>query len=104
MDIICPKCGEPWDLDTIHDRVAELNDDPPTGETPVTFKSVSADFRRLGCAALGEPCEDQAAGDDEVPTGPGGLSAAEAAATIYELLGDDMDGAASLLEDWEAGF
>lgn len=93
MDIRCPKCGEPWDNDTIHERVAELNAETvgDAGQRLVHFsyRTVAADFRKRGCAALGTDCWNGAV-DTE---------AAEAAATLYELLGDDMDGAAAMLDD-----
>jgi hypothetical protein len=25
MDIYCPKCGEPWEIDSLHERINELN-------------------------------------------------------------------------------
>lgn len=88
MDIRCPRCGEPWDFDTLHEAAAE-NDS--------TYEKVAADFRRRGCVALfGDACSP----DPNEPVNPRtGLKASEAAATLYDLLGDDMDGAAALLED-----
>ena len=79
MDIRCPRCLEPWDHDELHERAAELES---------THDEVSADFRRRGCVALGgSPCERDGRSD--------------VAAIIYELAGDDMDGAASDFEDAE---
>lgn len=97
MDVRCPKCGEPWDLDSIHDRVQELNEDYP----PTNFDEVARAFRAIGCKAMGESC---APNDYEAELRldqhrPGALTPAEAAAALYELLGDDMDGAAAMLED-----
>jgi hypothetical protein len=76
MDLYCPKCAEPWDNDSIHDRAKELGD---------TYTVVSADFRVNGCEALGSEH-----GEGTAPPGVG---------VVYELLGDDMDGAASEFED-----
>jgi len=83
MDILCPKCGEPWEIDSIHDRVAELRDDD--GDELIGFRSVYHDFVRRGCRALGSPCGDGKAS-------PG-------IALCYELNGDDVDGAAASFED-----
>ena len=82
MDILCPKCGEPWEIDSIHDRVDELNAD---GDPAPGFRSVYRDFVRRGCWALGKPCGDGKAS-------PG-------IALCYELNGDDVDGAAASFED-----
>lgn len=78
MDILCPKCGEPWDHDTLHE-VAEDSDKP--------YDTVAADFRARGCEALGTK---HSAGE-----------AHPVISAVYDMLGDDMDGAASMLEDAE---
>lgn len=88
MDIICPKCAEPCDLDYLHDVVEELNYYRESDDPPVTFSSVRADFQRRGCEALGERHNS-----DRTP------EAAEAAGMLYEILGDDIDGAAAMLDD-----
>lgn len=81
MDIRCPKCGEPWDHDELHEQ-ASLD-----GRS---YDDVAAEFRARGCAAFdGARC-----------TVPADSEMAEAAQTLYDLLGDDMDGAASMLEDF----
>lgn len=80
MDIYCPKCGEPWDIDTLHD-VAEENDS--------TFDSVRVDFYARGCLALGTRHNEDV--DDE---------RAMIATVAYELSGDDIDGAASDMDDF----
>lgn len=90
MDLLCPKCGEPWDFETIHDVVAELIGSGDPDDCKATFQSVAADFRRRGCPALDGRCSTGAEADVE---------GAVAASTLYELLGDDMDGAAAMLED-----
>jgi len=78
MDVICRKCGEPWDVDSFHD-VAEDNG--------TTWDDASREFRRSGCAVFGITCSEDRS------------DATAAAEAIYDLLGDDMDGAAALLED-----
>jgi hypothetical protein len=86
MDLYCPKCGEPWDNDEFHDVAAEIDS---------TYAKVAADFRSRGCEALGTRHGDYQVETDSTY----GLTAAQAAGALYELLGDDMDGAAAMLED-----
>lgn len=81
MDVYCPTCGEPWEIDTFHE-VAE--------ETDSTFDLVRQDFRKRGCVALGmRPCK------------PSNDLRALASAELMDVLGDDIDGVASLLDDFE---
>ncbi len=100
MDIRCTKCGEPWDLDCLHDEATfRYPDKPwyPNGEysqaayDPI-LAEVRDDFRKRGCVALGGSRCDGSAGP---------LSAAIAAAA-FELMGDDIDGVASMLDDAES--
>ena len=86
MDIYCRKCGEPWDNDEIHE-VAE--------ERGRTYDAVAAVFRRRGCVALGGTCGEGLEERDSFY----GLTRAEAASALYDVLGDDMDAAASMMED-----
>jgi hypothetical protein len=82
MDIYCPKCAEPVELDYLH-TVADDND--------TTFDVELGRFQTLGCEAIGashNPNKDN--------------GRASAAAAMYDLLGDDIDGAAAMLEDFEA--
>lgn len=81
MDIYCPKCSEPWEIDTLHDVADEQGS---------SFGEVREDFYRRGCAAIGTRCNPATVGD-----------ASPAIAAAYDLLGDDVDGAASMLEDAE---
>lgn len=100
----CPKCSEPWDLDSLHDVVEERFPDEvkayralPRGTSyesrkarddvyAALFDQVSADFRRRGCEALGSRHND--------------TEANPAIGALYELLGDDIDGADALIEDF----
>jgi hypothetical protein len=104
MDILCPKCGEPWDHDCLHDEVEARGLD-------ATYDQIAGEFRRRGCAALiasvgSTECsrltvERESAGPSSVKrlvNGPRNQDAM-AAHMIYEVLGDDMDGAASMLDD-----
>lgn len=81
MDHYCSKCSEPVDNDYFHD-VAE--------ESGRTYQEVAADFRQRGCEALGE-----SHGEGE---------ANPYADALYDLLGDDMDGAAAMMEDYPQFF
>lgn len=80
MDLYCRICKEPWDNDSLHEA-AEASER--------TYDEVAADFRQRGCKALdnGSRCE---------PTDP---DTQAAIGTVYDLLGDDMDGAASTFDD-----
>lgn len=82
MDIYCPRCAEPWNNDTFHDVAGELG---------ITYREAVRRFQSDGCAATGwcDPCE------------PVNNTRTQAAALLYEILGDDIDGAASELADWE---
>lgn len=81
MDILCPKCAEPWEIDSLHDYAEE---------TGVTFSVVSRTFRTKGCGeAFAEwttRCERRAGH--------------EARGVLADLLGDDIDGYAALCEDF----
>lgn len=78
MDIRCPQCAEPWEIDALHDEAADRGED---------FAVIRADFYRRGCEALF--------------TAHAPVKASPAIAEVYQLLGDDVDGAAVLLEDLE---
>lgn len=90
MDIRCPKCGEPWDFDSLHEETEYRTESSGGAAYEDAFRTVRRDFTRRGCAALtayGARCAGGAAH-------PG-------IGVIYELMGDDIDGAASFLEDAE---
>lgn len=79
MDIYCPRCGEPCETDEFH-YVHEK-----------TFKQAKDIFFSLGCGVLfnGKECEKR----DSLR----GM----ASAMLEELLGDDVDGMAAMLEDFD---
>lgn len=79
MDIYCSKCGEPIDSYELHD-VADADG--------VSYETVASNFRKDGCKALGYKCNTEPSRGHAV-----------AAEAMYELLGDDMDGAATMLDD-----
>ena len=84
-DIRCRKCGEPWEIDTLHDVVAEHNEIHP--QDGLTFPEVYKSFARSGCKTItGKECG-----------GPGNTTID----SIYDLMGDDVDGAAAMIEDAE---
>lgn len=113
MDLYCPRCGEPWEIDCLHEE-AELrfggaaeylrergeNSTAAQKRYGEIFDEVSEEFRIQGCAALREfrgtnrKCE--------LRDGDRGTRAAMASAA-YDLLGPDIDGAAAMLEDWDRG-
>lgn len=80
MDLICTNCAEPWELDTV------LHDDPQ-------------DFERSGAAVVRCPAcpKDGSQPNLSRETRAALLAAREAG----ELLGDDVDGYAAMLEDLE---
>lgn len=80
-DVYCPQCGEPCDIYEFHDRADQLDS---------TFDEVRASFAAEGCAAMGWPHAD-------VPN----RGRASAAAAMFDILGDDVDGIAAMLEDAE---
>lgn len=80
MDIRCPKCGEPWDHDELHEEAQSRGTD---------YTTVMREFQSVGCEAFG--CSHGHVDDD----------AAMLASMTYDLMGDDMDGAASMFDDAE---
>ena len=90
MDIYCVRCCEPWGMDELHYRAEEIAG---------TFATVRDDFYSRGCEALGEAkCERvDALGED------GKLSKGVAMSALIDLLGDDIDGIASMMDDYQAG-
>jgi hypothetical protein len=83
MDIYCPKCGEPWDNDELH-YVAEEND--------TTYKATLDEFQKIGCGVFdGQPCAD-----------PADRRRALVMSVGFEIMGDDVDGIAVMMEDAEA--
>lgn len=99
----CSICGEPWDLDTLHDETSERLADGrlyarcigtyPSGEPRYAqdgpdsyeqaFNAVVREFRTKGCETF-----SWASHNNETPL----LCArTEALDTLYDLLGDDID-------------
>jgi hypothetical protein len=82
MDIYCGKCGEPWDMDTFHDVALDEG---------TTWNRVAAKFRQIGCNALsGTQCNPN-----------GDVTRATVASALMDVLGDDMDGLAAMMADYD---
>ena len=83
MDINCPRCAEPVEIDYLHD----IADGDGT-----TFLEVLHRFQADGCEAIHARCNPRVSDRDR--------ARAAGAAMLYEILGDDIDGAAAMLEDF----
>ncbi len=87
MDIFCANCGEPWDVSSVAEVRHGQDTDP-------AWKLNRSGYP-LNC-----PCCPK--GKDGKPKMQEKKSPrAKAAAIVADLLGDDIDGAACLLEDGE---
>jgi hypothetical protein len=88
MDIYCPRCAEPWDIDSLWDEA---------DASGVPFTTVRAAFSRKGCLAL------ESYGVSELDcVRDTGNARAMASGVLMDILGDDIDGVASLMGDAEA--
>jgi len=76
MDIFCRVCGEPWDLDELH------------GVPEASFETARRRFSGEGCEVFSTRHNSVIDSDR-----------AAKSAVLHELLGDDIDGIASLMED-----
>jgi len=88
MDIYYHRCGEPWEIDTFHDIADERGE---------TFAVVMSAFQREGCGATGWVAKCERA------TGDGARMRGDLSAALADMLGDDVDGIAAMLEDFGAG-
>jgi len=75
-DMHCTKCGEPWDMDCLHE--------------PDEYGLTLEGWRIVACGA----CEWHAERGFKLK------GTAAAAAAMHDLLGDDIDGVASMMEGW----
>lgn len=133
-DIYCPTCGEPWEMDSLHDEVKYrypgepwITEDKPEGvkeykvhfidpeklypwksldelghkgwhnqeEYEKYYNEIRNDFYSRGCRAM------MFVGGNKDYCKPKGSQKAQMAGAMYELLGDDLDGAAAMMEDYE---
>ena len=91
MDVYCHVCGEPTGVDYFHD-VADMRG--------TTFRTVQRDFQARGCVALNEDATNNSAPSwCERPEG-GRSMVSMASEVLNDLLGDDIDGIASSMEDF----
>jgi len=97
MDLICPRCEEPWDIDCLHEETEERMDatGTPRENYGQLFDTVKDEFMANGCIALAtaygmvkEDCE------------PTNSARAATIAVLYDAFGHDMDGVASDIEDF----
>lgn len=75
MDTACTKCGEPWDVDCLHD--------------PDEYGLTLSGRMIIACGA----CEWHAAQGFKL------RDTAELAAALHDVMGDDVDGVAAMLDD-----
>lgn len=121
--MICKRCGEEWDLDSIHEAVKEEHPDlratlvkygrPPKDYAPYDyvkypddcyfdqrvyerdyFKPMVAKFRREGCEALDPGARRTYCAPERL-----GPEAQEVVQEIFDTFGDDVDGMESGFED-----
>ena len=84
--MFCHVCGEPYDNDSLHDRADEVG---------TTYQKVASDWRTRGCEAIGSKHSAPSKQRDKTF----GLTRQEAAGALNDIMGDDMDGTAAMLED-----
>jgi len=121
MDVYCRICGEPWDMDTLHEEIderiakgflAELpdNDNYRPGDQyrkyrevyDSYYQKVRSEFYRRGCGAM---WAFRGVAEDESPSWcvkSGTSGTVLAMNTLIDLMGDDLDGIASMMDDAQA--
>ena len=85
MDLYCTKCGEPWDMDSLHDLVED--------GIVANWEEGRKKFAEIGCELWGCSHNENLKSDT-----------AMASALMFEMLGDDVDGIAAMMEDFEMGY
>lgn len=71
-------------MDSLHDRAHDIGSD---------YTTVLHDFQNRGCVAMGWAHSDHGDNADV-------HFRASAMDAMFDLLGDDVDGAAAMMEDW----
>jgi hypothetical protein len=94
--LICPVCGEEYDLDDLHAEVAERRHKG----LQESFTAVLRQFQRQGCSVALQASQ----GPLDCRTDASTAELAGMAQAIYELLGDDVDGAINEIEDYRLMF
>lgn len=89
MDIRCPKCGEAVDAIELNFAAEDIEQHEGI-PYDIAYKRISADWQVKGCLALGYLHAERP-----------NKGAADIAAALHDLLGDDIDGIASELSDAE---
>ena len=100
MNIRCPRCAEPWDMESLHAEVQARFPTTPwivdghhdQARYTIRYEAVAADFRQRGCEAM---TGFAAAHNPHLLNS----EQAEIASHIMELLGEDMDDAAAMFDD-----
>ena len=80
-------CAEPWDNDSLHDAAEDQQR---------TYQAVLRDFQTNGCSAL---AGDYFGPQTHCVRSPDTAHRADVASMLYEILGDDVDGAMSEMSD-----
>lgn len=88
MDIKCPRCAEPWEIDCLHEAGAIVHKD---------FDFMRKLFYRYGCAAIEQADEERIAEEGTCEQTAKGRSIG----VLMDLLDHDVDGLASMIEDFE---
>jgi len=90
MDILCPRCGEPWHTDTLH----EIMDEAARDGALLTYSDARRLFQKKGCGAVpgGTQCEEN------------NSTEATLSGMLFDVLGDDVDGIAAELADYDSLF
>lgn len=92
--LICPVCAEEWDLDTLHEEVAERRHKA----SRASFRIVLREFQQQGCGvALRASCGPLTCLPAQTPVD---VELAAVARATYELLGSDVDGCINEIEDY----
>lgn len=102
MDIKCKFCHEPWDMFELHEVVKcfKLKDK----DSKVDYRQVTAWFYQFGCATFDQgwdgivPTEQNCKPETQTEAEKTKSAGVE---LLQELLGDDVDGLASMTEDFE---
>lgn len=122
MDIYCRICGEPWDMDTLHEEIDERiaagvfqalpdHNDYRPGEQYARYRAaydkcydiVRNDFYSQGCGAMwafsGRPEGEKPSWCVRKDRTSGKMTTTDAMSALIEVMGDDLDGIASMMED-----
>ncbi len=91
MDIHCKHCGEPWDISELH----EMADATGDYENLLTFDNARALFYTHGCGAFQNHPPSNCSATSIVS-----LETLAGIDALQDMLGDDVDGLASTLEDF----